>query len=68
MAEMPSPSLGGPEDHEPGYSWQCGSQTSNTSVLQDLEKALGHLETVFCLEHTGLSSKALMEPNFTLQQ
>lgn len=62
------PASGGPENHEPGYTWQCGSQTSNTPVLQDLEKALGHLERVFCLVHMGLSSKAFMKPNFTLQQ
>lgn len=65
---MPSSSLGGPEDHEPDYTWQCGSQTSNTPVSQDLEKALGHLEAVFYLGHMGLSSKTFMEPNFTLQQ
>lgn len=68
MAAMSSPSLGGPEDHEPACTWQCGSQTSNTPVLQDLEKALGLLETEFCLGHMGVSSKTFMEPNFTLQQ
>lgn len=68
MATMPSPSLGGPEDHEPGYTWQCGSQTSNTPLLQDLEKALYHLEKVLYQGHMGLNSKAFMEPNFTLQQ